>query len=242
MKLTVINSGSAGNCYLIDDGSEALLIECGVSYSEIQKAVDFDISRIVGCLVTHEHGDHCKAAKQLEKAGCPVWTAAETAAKIGLKYNFFLTAGQVSRVGNFQVLAFDVIHDAVKPFGFLIRHPDFGTLLFATDLGYSPYRFDGLNHILIECNYNDEILQEKIRNGAISRKQLGHVIGGHLSLNTCLELLKANDLKGVRNIMLLHLSDSNSNEKDIIKTIQNDIGRPVLTARKGLEISLAHPF
>lgn len=243
MKLKVLASGSVGNCYLIDNGNEALLIECGVKFSEIQQAVDFDISRIVGCLVTHEHGDHCKAALQVEKSGIPVWTAPETAKAIGLRYEFYLTAGQVSQIGPFQILPFDVIHDAVKPLGFLIRHADMGTLLFATDLGYSPYKFEGLNHILIECNYNDDILHERIQSGSISRKQLGHVIGGHLSLTTCLELLKSNDLASVRNIVLLHLSDANSNERAIIQTIQNEIGKPVKVADKGLEINLCeNPF
>lgn len=243
MKLTVIASGSAGNAYLIDNGNEALLVECGVKFSEIKQAVDFDISRIVGCLVTHEHGDHCKAAKEIEKSGIPVWTAEETAKAIGLKYGFYLTAGQVSKVGSFQVLPFDVIHEAVKPLGFLIRHAEMGTMLFATDLGYSPYKFEGLNHILIECNYNDSILHERIQSGNISRKQLGHVIGGHLSLKTCLDLLKANDLSAVRNIVLLHLSDANSNERAIIETIQNEIGIPVKVADKGLEINLSeNPF
>ncbi len=242
MKLKVIGSGSKGNCYLIEGENEALIIECGVSFGLIQQALDFDFSKVVGCLVTHEHGDHCKAAKQLEKVGVAVWTAPETAKAIGLQFGFELTAGQVSTMGRFQILPFDVVHGAIKPLGFLIRHPEMGVMLFATDLGYSPYRFEGLNHILIECNYNDDILHQKIASGAISRKQLGHVISGHLSLETCIKLLKANDLTQVRNLILLHLSDANANEREIIERVQQEIGIRTLTAAPRMEVPLGSPF
>lgn len=58
MKLKILNSGSAGNCYILDNGTDALVIEAGVRFNEVKQAIDFDISRIDGCLISHEHMDH----------------------------------------------------------------------------------------------------------------------------------------------------------------------------------------
>lgn len=56
MFLRVINSGSSGNGYILESENEALIIECGCKLIDIKKALNFNISKVVGCLVSHEHG------------------------------------------------------------------------------------------------------------------------------------------------------------------------------------------
>jgi phosphoribosyl 1,2-cyclic phosphodiesterase len=53
--LKVIGSSSKGNSYVLRSDTGTLLIECGVPFKQIQKAVNFDISNIQGCLISHEH-------------------------------------------------------------------------------------------------------------------------------------------------------------------------------------------
>ena len=65
--IKVIGSGSSGNCYLANINGTQLLLECGLSFKTIQKALNFKLSSIEGCLVTHEHIDHSKAVKDLLK-------------------------------------------------------------------------------------------------------------------------------------------------------------------------------
>ena len=55
MKLTVLNSNSRGNCYVLQNDTEALIIECGVRLSAVKKALNFNISKIRGVLISHEH-------------------------------------------------------------------------------------------------------------------------------------------------------------------------------------------
>lgn len=55
MKITIISSGSKGNAYLFEKNNAALLVECGVKFSEIQKAVDYNLLKIKAVLVSHEH-------------------------------------------------------------------------------------------------------------------------------------------------------------------------------------------
>lgn len=54
--LKVLNSGSEGNEYLLTNGKETLILECGVKFIDCKKALDFDLSSIQGCVVSHEHG------------------------------------------------------------------------------------------------------------------------------------------------------------------------------------------
>lgn len=56
MRLTVLNSGSNGNCYLLECENEVLVLECGVSSKIVKKALNFDLSKIVGCFISHSHG------------------------------------------------------------------------------------------------------------------------------------------------------------------------------------------
>ena len=73
MILKVLGSSSAGNCYLLDNGKEALVIECGMPFLEVQKAVGFGIKRIVGAIITHEHGDHARHIGKLHKYCIPTY-------------------------------------------------------------------------------------------------------------------------------------------------------------------------
>ena len=60
MKLVVLGSSSSGNCYVLDAGNEALILEAGIRLNEVKKVLGFNIRKVVGCLITHQHGDHAK--------------------------------------------------------------------------------------------------------------------------------------------------------------------------------------
>lgn len=55
MKLKVLGSGSSGNCYILENDSEALIIEAGVPIMETKKALDFNIRKVRGVVISHEH-------------------------------------------------------------------------------------------------------------------------------------------------------------------------------------------
>lgn len=55
MKLKVLGSSSKGNSYLLETDSEALVLEAGINFSEVKKAVGFEIGKIRGVCITHEH-------------------------------------------------------------------------------------------------------------------------------------------------------------------------------------------
>ena len=139
-------------------------------------------------------------------------------------------------VGSFKIIPFNVKHDAQQPVGFLINHYETGTILFLTDTYYVAKKFRGLNNIIVECNYSQEILDAKIKSGASPEFLRNRIFKSHMNLNTCKDLLRANDLSAVNNIVLIHLSDSNSNAKLFKSEIQACTGKTVHVAEAGMLI------
>lgn len=238
MELKVIGTGSKGNAYLLDDGQEALLIECGVGFMEIKKAIGFDLSKISGCIMTHEHKDHSRSINELMSAGIDVWATEKTHEACGTTMHHrscILKHHQRVNIGSFKVMPFDVKHDAVDPCGFLISHADTGNILFITDSFYCPYTFRDLNNIIIEANYCPVIAKRKLSDMEFLRNR---IIKSHMSIDTCEDLLLANDLGKVNNIVLIHLSDSNSDENAFKLRIEKSTGKKVTVANNGLVINL----
>lgn len=239
MKLRIIGTGSKGNAYVLENEHEALLIEAGVNIKEIKQALYFDYSKVVGCIVTHEHLDHCKSANDLMRLGIDVYTGAKTHQKINgdaIHRAMPIASRETIKLGNFKIMAFDVKHDAVEPLGFLIEHPDCGKVLFLTDTYYCKYTFPGLNNIIIEANYSKEIIDKKY--GPDSDKEFlrNRILKSHFSLANCKDMLKANDLRQVNNIVLIHLSDSNSDEKQFQKEVYELTYKNVHVASNGMVI------
>lgn len=242
MKLTIIGSGSAGNSYLLHNQTEALIIEAGMRYAEVKKAIDFDVSKIVGLLVSHCHADHAGYLKQYAHEGVKVFTSRETALHYGIHNLAEIVSGKAFKVGGFKVMPFDVVHD-VKTHGFLIEHSETGKFCFITDTHYSPFKFKGLDNIIIEANYSERIIGDRLMSGKINKSLHDRVINSHMSLETAIGFLKANDLTNVRNIVLIHLSDGNSDETLFKKKVEAGCGIPTHIATAGMTIEFnKNPF
>lgn len=235
MKLHIINSNSKGNAYILQSSSgEALLIECGVNFNEIKKALQFNLKNVVGCVITHEHQDHCKSVRDVMAAGINVWTSELTheAMQTTMHHRVCIIKPNDAAItiNSFKVRAFNVKHDAAEPVGYLIQHAECGTVLFLTDSYYCEYNFTGLNNIIIEANYCQTILDAKLAAGTNPKFLRDRVIQSHMSLQTCKATLQAYDLSKVQNIVLIHLSDGNSDEKRFKREVEEVTGKQVYVA------------
>lgn len=229
MSLRPIASSSRANCYLLEPG---LMIEAGLSIRDIRKAAGFNLASLAGCLVTHEHGDHARGVKDLLKASVDCYMSQGTADALcvaGHHRVHILTPLVKFQVGEWAVLPFSTVHDAAAPLGFLLARGD-EKWLFVTDSAFIEPRFSGLTGIAIEANYCPEILRERVSCGAISPAMRDRLLFSHFSIDNVLEFLKANDISKVRQIVLLHLSDSNSNAEEFKKKVQAATGKPVMVA------------
>lgn len=228
MEIKTIATGSTGNCYLIDDGQTRLLIELGITFKRIQQALNYETSKVAAALISHSHQDHCKGVQGALNASMDIYMSKATTDELGIEHNRIkqYTNKQQFRIGSFTVLPFDVKHD-VENHGFLIQSDNGERLLFATDTYYVKYKFTGLTHLMIECNYSEAILDENIERGTIHEFLSKRIKASHFSLENVLEFLKANDLSKVQEIHLLHLSNSNSDEEMFKKAVQEATGKLV---------------
>jgi len=230
MDIKVIASSSSGNCYLISDGKTNILIECGISIKTIQIALEFNLSRVAGCFISHCHNDHSKAARDLAKMGVDIYTSQGTIGACSLTGHRIhpIKALEELTVGTFKVLPFGIEHDVPEPLGFLFETVYLKEkLLFFSDTYYLRYRFNKLNYIMAECNYSNEALQRSVDAGYIPIELVPRLMKSHMSLEHLLDLLRANDLSHVKQIYLLHLSKNNSNEKHFKKEVQRLTGTEV---------------
>lgn len=238
MQLRVINSNSAGNAYILESSTgEVLLLEAGVNFDKIKQALNFNLKNVVGCLVSHEHGDHAKAIDKIMDAGINVYATDGThrAAKSISHHRAITTfADDEFKLGSFMVMPFKIEHDAAEPVGFLLYHEECGKVLFVTDTCYCRYLFPGLNNIIIECNYDLQIITRRL--GGDHKFLRDRVITSHMSLENCKLMLSKHDLSKVMNIVLIHLSDGNSDEKKFKFEVEQQTGKPVYVAVPGLSI------
>lgn len=241
MRLRVIGSSSRGNGYALIAENEILLLEAGCKLLDMKKAIDWQIGKVVGCLVSHRHTDHSGYIKDYIKNGIPVYSGKETAMDIdeyGSKRIRILKDKNKEVIGGFSVQPFHLEHDC-PCYGFLIFHPEMGRLVFATDTEYVKYRFRNVNHIMIEANYSKEYLDESEENEEKRR----HVLYSHMSIEAAADFVGQNKTCALRNVVLMHLSDRNGCPKEFRKKVENIVDCTVWIAEAGGQIELQNiPF
>lgn len=209
-------SGSTGNLYTLTDGQTSLIIEAGLPYKEIRRILaekegkgpsDYD-----ACLISHIHKDHSRAMADMQAMGIDVIFGPDH-------------IGEAIIIGTMEIGAFEVVHN-VPCTGFMVKTRITGdSLVFITDALHSPFRFGFSPTIFaIECNYAEDLLE-----GCAYADDL---VGRHMSLDTCIKTLQANDLSRTREIHLIHLSGSNSDEARFVNAVQAATRLPAFAARE----------
>lgn len=240
MILNCIGSDSSGNGYILDNGSEQLLIECGMPFRMIEKELNFNISGIVGLCLSHEHFDHAKYAREYANHGIKICSTTATLDAVGIpkSQRKDLEPKAAYRFGGFLVVPFRTQHDAADPCGFLIDCPDGNRIVFATDTYYIKYVFPKVNYWMIECNYSKQVLSDNVKEGIVHPVVAQRTTKSHMSIDQCISTLRANDLSDTKGIIPLHLSKDNSLKKDVITDIiQKATGKPVYIAEKSTKVT-----
>lgn len=217
-------SSSGGNLYIVSDGQTYFILECGFPVYKIRKKIG-KLSDYDACFVSHSHGDHARAIKQILAAALPVYATQGTFDSLGidhhraqvLEYNTWV------QIGTFQVYTFQTLHDVDEPAGFIFVSGN-ESLLFATDTYAIEPQFKGLTHLAIECNYIDYLLEQNIENGALPLTMYNRIKRSHMSLDNCLKYITDIDKSKLREIHLLHLSDGNSNAEKMKDAVQKVSG------------------
>ena len=225
-----IGSSSRGNCYKLTSGGSSLLLECGLPWAQIRRALNFKTTDLDGCLVSHHHKDHSRAAVDVLKAGIDLYATqpAFDAIEIPGPHHRFhpLTYRLTINIGPWLVMAFEAVHDAPGSAGFWITDADGDKLVFLTDSAFSYYTFPGTSIYMIEANFSETILQRNVEAGLIDAARARRVRENHMSIERVIEMLASNDLSRCRQIMLLHGSDGNSDSAQFKTMVEKAAGIP----------------
>lgn len=228
MQISVIASGSTGNCYTVSDGRTKIMLECGIPFKKIQRAIGFAFSSISGCLVTHEHNDHAHSISDLIKLGINCYMSAGTANAKGVSGYRVKTVAALKqfKVGTFLAVPFKAQHDAAEPLSYLLYSTvTKERLVFVTDSYYVANRLPACDYYMIECNYIPELISETTPDYLKSR-----LWTSHMNLNTTLKFFSEQDLSKCKQIYLIHLSNARSDENRMKREVQKLTGKDVTIA------------
>lgn len=217
VRLTILGSGSGGNCAYVETAECRLLVDAGFSLRQIRQrlaGIGRSPENLTGVLVTHEHADHVQALGLLgEKLRLPVYCnrltrdAIEQQMGIQLDCRLFAT-GSAFEVGDVVVETFSLPHDAQDPVGFLLRTPG-GNIGFLTDLGHATHlvleRVRPAHVLVLESNHDIKLLQDCPRRPwSLKQRILGR--HGHLSNEAAADAAEQVMSGELRHLYLGHLS------------------------------------
>lgn len=226
MKIHCIGSSSSGNCYIIESNGEKLIVELGCNFKDVLKELDYDLSAVACCLVSHCHSDHAAYVPKALEYQIPVYGNKDVVEKY--PHVHLITQNYRYSIGKFKVQCLKVLHNALC-YSFIIKCPSGEKILFATDLSKFNYKVYGCDVIMMEANYDENIIYEALARGEVVRSQSEN----HLEINDCLEAVERCVDTNTQLIILLHMSDGYSDEKRFQAMVHKATGKRVGVARAG---------
>ncbi len=218
MRLASLGSGSKGNATLVAAGTTLVMVDCGFSLRETRRRMDrlgVHPDQLDAVLVTHEHSDHSAGVAVLSRNhDVPVYLTHGTAGTgriDGCAATVRINAGDRFRIGELDIEAVPVPHDAREPCQYLFHHAGrrWGVL---TDLGsVTPHVIDsyrGCDGLLLEFNHDSEMLWQ-----GDYPEPLKHRVGGdwgHLNNAQAVSFLKATGVDSLRHLVVAHVSENNN--------------------------------
>lgn len=241
LNINVIGSSSKGNCFILKDSKEHLMIECGLRYNQIYKLVDKD--KMLGVLISHQHTDHLNidTLKSLNK---PVFSNKSVIDSIfGLVNNKNeLQANKIANLGGFTILPFLLYHD-VENYGYLIKHNESGhKIVFITDSSsYSNLHFKDIDTFIVEANNSEKWIENKEELDCKDFRTYGEF--GHCSIEKTIDFLKENVNHNTKNIILIHIASHFENYIEFEQMVQKEFPKINVIAidpqlKEPLEITL----
>jgi phosphoribosyl 1,2-cyclic phosphodiesterase len=251
LRVSILASGSSGNLTLLESESTCILVDAGLGKRETLArlaAVGKSLDKLDAVLITHEHSDHCNGLPQvLGLWNVPLYVTEATmdALQRILPETFrkrlrgveSIHGGQHFTIGDIDVHAFDIPHDAVDPLGFTFRH-DGTKVAVCTDLGYMPemvkVHLRETDCLILESNHDLDMLKVGPYPWVVKQRVLSRT--GHLSNHAVSEYLADPDGFDAfaRYLVLAHVSQENNNPDLVRLSAEEALGRrPAESAFRG---------
>jgi len=231
MKVSVLSSGSKGNCTYVETKNHKILIDIGTSCLYVEKAlksINVDPSEIDLVLITHAHIDHVNGLKVFCKKYNPlVYISEKILKESNLKINNINNEEEIEVSSDISIKSIKLSHDVKDIRGFVIEEHS-SSMVYITDTGYVNEKnfklISNKNIYVFESNHDVEMLMNnpkyphhtKIR--ILSDK-------GHLSNKDSAYYLTKLIGKDTKHIILAHLSEQNNTEELALNTLKETLKR-----------------
>jgi phosphoribosyl 1,2-cyclic phosphodiesterase len=234
LAVCVLASGSKGNAFYISDGFTSILIDAGLSATEIKrrlKSRGLNPNDLDAILVTHEHSDHIQAVGVLSRQlKLPIYLSRKIEKKVSIGRSVYeirtFNSGSTFQINNLAVHPFAVSHDAADPVGFTIGQNG-SRIGLATDLGtVTPHVKENLKHchlLILEANHDPDMLENGPYPWHLKRRIQSR--SGHLSNGQSKRLLVELQHKGLEHVILAHLSETNNAPQKVLAEISKALTR-----------------
>lgn len=248
-------SGSSGNCSYVGDRTGGFLIDAGVEVAKVVEGLrrnGISMERVSGICLTHDHGDHIRDVYALLRRykHLRVYCTPKTLNGILRRHNISRRIKDYHapiykefpfKIGNFELTAFEVMHDGADNAGYFIEHGHV-RLAVATDLGCISERVDYYmrlaTHIVIEANYDRRMLRE----GRYPEYLKARIEASNGHLDNCMtaDFLSKIYTPTLRSIFLCHLSYDNNTPDKAIEEVSRALGAVGVTRFGNGTVSLAN--
>lgn len=228
MKVCVLSSGSKGNVSYLEINNKKFLLDAGRNLKYITdklKELEVNIKDIEYILITHNHTDHISALKNLvKKTNATIIISQKLLYEIAdlNGYPNILVCEDELLIENIKIISFKSSHDAIDSRNFVIEC-DGKKIGYVTDTGYinrNNFKFlKDLDIYLFESNHDIELLQHGPYPDWLKRRVLSD--NGHLSNKSAAFYLTKLIGNHTKNIILIHLSETNNLEDIAMETINN---------------------
>lgn len=230
MQIEVLGSSSAGNAYLISDGQTSILLDAGIPYKELQKKSNFKINEVTACFISHEHGDHSKAVKDLLKAAIDVYALPDTLSALKVSNHH---RAKVVEIGGMHINTMIVLpilmHHDCPCVGYMVYSTNTNErLFFATDTYKITVNPQGVDYLILEINYQKEIVNRLVNDGVMEASIRARLLFSHYELSKALKWLKRIDKSRLKRIYVAHLSNGHSDAEYIKQAVIAETGVPTV--------------
>ena len=234
MEISVIASGSNGNCCLVENKGTSIIIDAGKSGRDIANRMEFlgkNIEDVKAVLITHKHSDHTRGAGVLSRRfKIPVYMTKKTskACMIGATDEKIFDINKGFRIGSIKIKPIKTSHN-VPSCGFLLNHK-FGLI---TDTGCVTKEMKDaikkVDAVLLESNHDIDMVIKGSYPYFLKQWILSDE--GHLSNIDASNMLQ-NHSKNLKLAILGHLSGNNNTPELAMKTFQTLV-------KKKMEVTIA---
>ncbi len=251
-------SSSAGNCYLIKSQETNVLIDVGISGSQIIQSLrnqEIEPNQVAGVYLTHEHTDHIKSVLAFHKrapqaqfiASAGTFSALKESVLAGIEpCMVYANKSSDISLGDLGVKCFDLSHDAIEPIAYSVEKEG-KKVVIVTDTGCITEEIfeaiSGADILVLEANYEENILLYGRYPYSIKRRILSEK--GHLSnemAGQCLcRFLKELDRKKVPKVFLGHLSKENNTPTQAFLTVRNILEENDFYVGKDIQLEILTP-